>query len=135
MDPDCARTSDVPDEPSFSRRSLLQLAAAGAGPGRCSRATAAEAATEPDGPILKPLPPSQFIVYGTNAETRWDSVDHDRYLTPQRGCSSATTPRPADRRDQLPLKIFGDGLKHERSADEAVELEPCATCTGCHGRA
>src|SRR5690242_12416944 len=119
MDPDCARTSDVLDEPSFSRRSLLQLAAAGAGAGAVLPATAAAAQTEPDGPILKPLPEKQFIVYGTNAETRWDSVDHDRFLTPQpRLFVRNHTKTPRIDATSYRLKIFGDGLKHERSADE-----------------
>ena len=72
-----------------------QLAAAGRGRHRCVGFPDASFAADPaDGPILKPLPEQYFTVYGTNAEMRWDSVDHDRYLTPQPGCSCATTPRP-----------------------------------------
>ena len=83
MDTSRAHPSDCPDEPSFSRRTVLRLAAAGAAGSALLPAGVAEAATEADGPILKPIPEQYFIVYGTNAETRWDSVDHDRFLTPQ----------------------------------------------------
>src|ERR1700710_1301412 len=117
-------TDDTDDtvETALSRRTVLGLAAVGAG-AAVPRPGAAAAETAPDGPILKPLPEQDFIVYGTNAEMRWDSVDHDRFLTPQPRLfvrNHTSTPRidPHSHR----LEVFGDGLKHPRSRDEAVSL-------------
>src|SRR5438309_5984211 len=69
----------------FSRRSLLRLAA-GAGlaaPGLAvTGALAGAAPAAPDGPIVKPLPPEWFDVYGSNAEMRWDAMAGQGYLVP-----------------------------------------------------
>ncbi|WP_027860097.1 molybdopterin-dependent oxidoreductase [Marmoricola sp. URHB0036] len=107
---------------ALSRRTVLGLAAVGAG-AAATRPGAASAETPPDGPILKPLPEKDFVVYGSNAEMRWDSVDHDRFLTPQPRLfvrNDTSTPRidPHSYR----LEVFGDGLRQERSRDEAVSL-------------
>src|SRR5690349_19866051 len=114
MDPSRAYASDP--ALSFSRRTVLQLAAAGAGAGASALlpAGAARAATEPDGPILKPLPADYFTVYGTNAETRGDSVDHDRFLTPQsRLFVRNHTRTPRIDADSYRLRVFGDGLDRD----------------------
>ena len=68
----------------ISRRTLMRLSAAlGAGvavpglaaPSAASAAEAAEAAdADPDAPIVKPLPPELFTVFGTNAEMRWSAM-------------------------------------------------------------
>ncbi|MFI9576238.1 sulfite oxidase [Microbispora rosea] len=52
------------------------------GPGvrRGARRTAPEAAPPPG--IRKPLPPRLFDVHGTNAETRWEALRGEDYLTP-----------------------------------------------------
>src|SRR5437773_12181451 len=34
------------------------------------------------GPILKPLPPELFTVYGSNAEMRWEAMRGHGYLVP-----------------------------------------------------
>src|SRR6476469_9438573 len=91
MNPTSTNTSgecppESPPGSRLSRRTVLKAAAVGAGatavlPATAYAARAAEPAT--DGPILKPLPERYFVDYGTNAEMRWDSVDHGRYLTPQ----------------------------------------------------
>ena len=61
--------------------------------------------------ILKPLPASWFIDYGTNAETRWNSVDPSRYLTPQaRLFVRNHTRTPEIDGAAYRLRIFGDGL-------------------------
>lgn len=99
--------------PGISRRRLLGgTAAAVAGialgdllPGLADRAVAGAPA------ILKPLPATWFIDYGTNAEMRWDSVDPRAYLTPQsrlyvRDHTSTPTIDPAT----YTLRILGDGL-------------------------
>src|SRR4051812_41505796 len=67
---------------TLSRRAVLGFTAVSAS-AAATRPGAAAAEAPPDGPILNPLPAKDFIVYGTNAEMRWDSVDHDRFLTPQ----------------------------------------------------
>ena len=99
-------------ETRFSRRTVLALAAAGAGVTAASAVPEASFAADPaDGPILKPLPGRYFTVYGTNAEMRWDSVDADRHLTAQPRLfvrNHTRTPRidPHSYR----LSVFGDGL-------------------------
>ncbi len=108
--------------PTLGRRSLLALAGAGAAVGVApQRAGAAPAAA--DGPILKPLPSDQFVVYGTNAEMRWDSVDPGRFRTPQPRLfvrNHTRTPRLDPH--TFELSVFGDGLSRPRSVDEAVSL-------------
>ena len=105
---------------------MLKAAAVGAGatavlPATSYAARAAEPAT--DGPILKPLPERYFVDYGTNAEMKWDSVDHRRYLTPQpRLFVRNHTKTPRIDPDTYRLSIFGDGLRTERDRSEAVEL-------------
>ena len=81
------------------------------------------APTAADGPILKPLPSDQFVVYGTNAEMRWDSVDPQRFRTPQPRLfvrNHTLTPRLDPH--TFELSVFGDGLGRPRSRDEAVNL-------------
>lgn len=61
--------------------------------------------------ILKPLPTAWFTDFGTNAETRWDSVDPDRHLTPQsRLFVRNHTLTPEIDADAYRLRIHGDGL-------------------------
>ena len=123
MDTSRAHPSDCPDEPSFSRRTVLRLAAAGAAGSALLPAGVAEAATEADGPILKRIPEQYFIVYGTNAETRWDSVDHDRFLTPQpRLFVRNHTRTPRIDAHSYRLEVFGDGLERERHQAGAARL-------------
>src|SRR5262245_23464027 len=61
----------------FSRRTFLALAAAVAG-GAVLEPDAAAAA----GPIVKPLPPELFTVFGTNAEMRWPAMRGQGHLVP-----------------------------------------------------
>src|SRR5687767_2344507 len=67
----------------FSRRDLARLTAAvsvAAGLGVVTGPTldptpaAGAGPVPPAGPILKPLPPELFTVYGTNAEMRWEAM-------------------------------------------------------------
>src|SRR4051812_26585639 len=107
---------------TLSRRTVLGLAAVGAG-AAATRPGAASAETPPDGPILKPLPEKDFVVYGSNAEMRWDSVDHHRFLTPQpRLFVRNHTRTPRIDAHSYRLEVFGDGLKHAREQDAAVRL-------------
>lgn len=73
--------------------------------------------------ILKPLPPDQFVDYGTNAEMRWDSVDPRRYLTPQsRLFVRNHTVTPTIDAGTYALHVFGDGLRRPRTSDDPVAL-------------
>ncbi|KRC56788.1 MULTISPECIES: molybdopterin-dependent oxidoreductase [unclassified Nocardioides] len=61
--------------------------------------------------IQKPLPPEWFVGYGTNAETRWDSVDPHRYATPQERLFVRNHTRtPQIDASSYRLRVFGDGL-------------------------
>lgn len=72
--------------------------------------------------ILKPLPVDQFFDYGTNAEMRWDTVD-PRYLTsPSRLFVRNHTATPTIDRATYALKVYGDGLRRPRTADDPVVL-------------
>ena len=64
----------------FSRRTFLALAAAVASAGALADADAASA--DVAGPILKPLPPELFTVFGSNAEMRWSAMRDQGYLVP-----------------------------------------------------
>jgi DMSO/TMAO reductase YedYZ molybdopterin-dependent catalytic subunit len=122
MDRFLAAVTDDTFDATLSRRAVLGLTAVGVG-AAAVRPEVARAETPPDGPILKPLPEKDFIVYGTNAEMRWDSVDPDRFLTPQPRLfvrNHTRTPR-IDARSYR-LAVFGDGLRHARHEGEAVRL-------------
>lgn len=97
-----------------SRRTVLLATAAGAaastGLGTAWRAVAGAPA------ILKPLPPEQFVDFGTNAEMRWSSVDPRRFLTPQsRLFVRNHTVTPTIDASSYRLRVFGDALAGERS--------------------
>ncbi len=130
-------------ETGLRRRSVLGIPAAGlaaAGAAQIGllplpRAVAGAPA------ILKPLPPEWFIDYGTNAETRWDSVDPRRDATPQTRLfvrNHTRTPQidPAT----YQLTIAGDGLRDPAGVTLSlaelkrrfrhVELTSVHECTG-----
>ncbi|WP_340687049.1 sulfite oxidase [Amycolatopsis coloradensis] len=93
------------------RRGLLRLAAGGSlaltafgtsPPGTASAAT----------PIVKPLPPEIFEVYGTNAETRWEALSGQGCLTPvERFFVRNHTATPSIDACTWRLKLFGTGLR------------------------
>ncbi|MEU5259669.1 sulfite oxidase [Amycolatopsis sp. NPDC021455] len=96
--------------PGLSRRGLLRLTAAGG-----FALTAAGAATgtaSAAGPIVKPLPPEWFDVYGSNAETRWEAMSGQGYLTPvDRFFVRDHTSTPVVDAATWRLKVFGTGLR------------------------
>src|SRR5688572_15292649 len=98
--------------PTLRRRSLLGLPAAGlAAVGTAHLAPLAQRALAGAPAILKPLPTSWFIDYGTNAETRWESVDPSRYRTPQaRLFVRNHTLTPQIDAATYRFHLFGDGL-------------------------
>src|SRR3954463_6984962 len=73
--------------------------------------------------ILKPLPADQFVDFGTNAETRWSSVDPRRYLTPpSRLFVRNHTVTPTIDAASYALKVYGDGLRSPRTATDPVTV-------------
>ncbi|MCO5996376.1 sulfite oxidase [Actinoallomurus rhizosphaericola] len=89
---------------------------AGLGLGSAMAATATATATgtarADDGPIVKPLPPELFIVYGTNAEMRWEAMRGQGYLTPtDRFFVRNHTRTPSIDVRTWRLRLFGSGLR------------------------
>jgi DMSO/TMAO reductase YedYZ molybdopterin-dependent catalytic subunit len=73
--------------------------------------------------ILKPLPAAWFTDFGTNAEMRWDSVDPRAYLTPpDRLFVRNHTSTPTIDAATYSLKVYGDGLRTARAAEDPVSL-------------
>jgi DMSO/TMAO reductase YedYZ molybdopterin-dependent catalytic subunit len=111
---------EAPDDPaSLDRRAFLRVAAL---------TTAAvplwtpSAAADP-GPIVKPLPADKFIVYGTNAEMRWDAMAGVGNLVPvDRFFVRNHTRTPELSADTWRLRLFGTGLRHCPTADNPVEF-------------
>jgi DMSO/TMAO reductase YedYZ molybdopterin-dependent catalytic subunit len=98
----------------LNRRSFLTYSALGAATVGVSQATGSLTSGAVAGApaILKPLPPERFIDYGSNAETRWDSVDPRRYLTPQADLFVRNhTQTPVIDAATYELRIHGDGLR------------------------
>ncbi|GAB7046788.1 sulfite oxidase [Catenuloplanes indicus] len=122
----------------FTRRDLMRLAAAvGAGGAVGAAGGTARAA---DGPIVKPLPPELFTVFGTNAETRWEALRDTGYLVPVdrffvRNHTSTPIIDPAAYR----LRLFGSGLRApaEFSLDQLKRLprETITAAVECAGNA
>ena len=108
---------------SLSRRSLLKTgAAAGVALGTVAVAPALPSYAGAPA-ILKPLPPEWFTDFGTNAETRWDSVDPKRFLTEQaRLFVRNHTVTPTIDRDTWRLRVFGTGLSEPRAEADALSL-------------
>ncbi|GAA3665347.1 sulfite oxidase [Nocardioides ginsengisoli] len=126
---------------ALRRRSVLGLPAAGLAGAALAHVGPLAGRADAGAPaILKPLPADRFIDYGSNAETRWESVDPHRYLTPQSDLfvrNHTRTPRidAASYR----LRVFGDGLADPAGvtlglADlrqlPSVEVTSVHECTG-----
>ena len=127
---------------ALRRRSLLGLPLAGAAAAALAQlGPLAQRAAAGAPAILKPLPSSWFVDYGTNAEMRWDAVDPRRYLTPQsrlfvRNHTATPTIDAAGYR----LRVRGDGLDDPagrsfalsdlRRRFRTVEVTAVHECTG-----
>jgi DMSO/TMAO reductase YedYZ molybdopterin-dependent catalytic subunit len=112
----------------LSRRQLLRLAAGvtigAAAPALVwpGMAHAAPAVT-PAGPIVKPLPPELFFVFGSNAEMRWEAMRDQGYLVPiDRFFVRDHTATPILDANTWRLKVFGTGLRDAPAIDNAVEF-------------
>ncbi|WP_436520275.1 sulfite oxidase [Actinoplanes sp. HUAS TT8] len=91
----------------FSRRSLLALVAAAGAAG-----LAPSPAHAADSPIVKPLPPELFKVFGTNAETRWSALKDQGYFVPiDRFFVRNHTSTPRLDASAWNLEISGAGLR------------------------
>lgn len=112
----------------LSRRQLLRLSAGiglAAVPalGWPGAAAAQSPAAVGSGPIVKPLPPDLFYVYGSNAEMRWEAMREQGYLVPiDRFFVRDHTRTPLLDADAWRLKLFGTGLRGAPTIDNAVEF-------------
>lgn len=128
---DRARLTQWCEGNGVSRRGLLRLAAGGSlaltAFGALPAGTASAAS-----PIVKPLPPEIFEVYGTNAETRWEALSGQGELTPvERFFVRNHTATPSIDAGTWRLKLFGTGLRGgpvEFSYRDLLEL-PAETIT------
>jgi len=105
----------------LSRRDLMRLSAAmglAAVPVLASAAPAAAA-----GPIVKPLPPELFTVFGTNAEMRWSAMRDQGHLVPiDRFFVRNHTSTPLLDADSWRLRLFGPGLDGAPTAADPIEI-------------
>jgi DMSO/TMAO reductase YedYZ molybdopterin-dependent catalytic subunit len=108
--------------PGLSRRGLLRLTAAG-GAALALAGTAPGPAAAAAGPLVKPLPPELFDVHGTNAETRWEALRGQGYLTPvDRFFVRDHTSTPVLDAGSWRLRLFGSGLRGAPTAAKPVEF-------------
>ena len=123
------QTGDARGE-GISRRSLMRLSAAlGVGAavpglaGLAGPAVASAAEVDPNAPIVKPLPPELFTVFGTNAEMRWSAMRDQGYLVPiDRFFVRNHTRTPLIDADTWRLRLYGNGLRGRPTADAPYEL-------------
>jgi DMSO/TMAO reductase YedYZ molybdopterin-dependent catalytic subunit len=119
----------------FSRRDLGRLAAGLSVATAGSAFTAAPAYADPGhsdpahsegpvaGPIVKPLPPELFTVYGSNAEMRWEAMAGQGYVVPvDRFFVRDHTSTPLLDASTWRLRLFGTGLRGSPTAQAPVEF-------------
>lgn len=103
----------------LSRRALLGMSA-GAGLA-AAVGVASRPAQAADSPIVKPLPDEWFIVYGGNAETRWEAMAGTGYHTPiDRFFVRDHTSTPRIDASTWSLKLHGTGLRGTPTEDKPV---------------
>jgi DMSO/TMAO reductase YedYZ molybdopterin-dependent catalytic subunit len=113
----------------ITRRSLLQAPAAlalglAARPSHPDAVrTARSFAAPPAGPIVKPLPPELFTVFGTNAETKWEALRNTGFHTPiDRFFVRNHTATPTIDASTWRLRLHGSGLRDHPTAERPVEF-------------
>jgi DMSO/TMAO reductase YedYZ molybdopterin-dependent catalytic subunit len=109
-------------DPELTRRDLFRasagLIAAGTGAATINAPSAVAA-----GPILKPLPPELFTVFGTNAETKWEAMQGQGFHTPiDRFFVRNHTATPVIDVSTWRLKLFGSALRGRPSSEQPVEF-------------
>src|SRR5688500_2958910 len=103
-----ARQWQAGEARGLSRRAVMRLSVAGGLAMAVGTAGVAHAA----GPIVKPLPPDLFDVYGTTAATRWEALSGQGYLTPvDRFFVRNHTSTPDIDVNTWRLRLFGTGLR------------------------
>jgi DMSO/TMAO reductase YedYZ molybdopterin-dependent catalytic subunit len=106
---------------ALSRRGLLR-ASAGLGAGAALGGLTVTPARA-DGPIVKPLPPELFTVFGTNAEMRWEAMRGQGYLTPiDRFFVRDHVSTPTIDAQTYRLKLWGSGLRGTPAYESPVEF-------------
>jgi DMSO/TMAO reductase YedYZ molybdopterin-dependent catalytic subunit len=108
----------------LSRRDLARLATGLSLVATGSAITAAPAhADAAPGPIVKPLPPELFHVYGSNAEMRWEAMTGQGYTVPvDRFFVRDHTVTPRLNAGTWRLRLFGTGLRRSPTSDTPVEF-------------
>ena len=114
------------EQAGYTRRSILKRGAAGAllllGAARLATPGRARAAS-PQSQIVKPLPPEWFVVYGSNAEMRWDAVPGLGYVIPnERFFVRDHTSTPMIDARTWTLSLWGDGLRHSPTQANPLTL-------------
>ncbi|GAB2808806.1 sulfite oxidase [Lentzea nigeriaca] len=105
----------------ISRRGVLIAAGLTVLPSRAVAATAS--------PIVKPLPASDFIVHGTNAETRWEALRDVGSLVPvSKFFVRNHTSTPVLDGSAWRLRIFGSGVSRPLSLS-LRDLRALPSCT------
>lgn len=106
----------------LSRRDVLRaLGVAGVLAAVPGLATARPAGA--DGPIVKPLPPELFDVFGSNAEMRWEAMRDQGFYTPiDRFFVRDHTATVLIDASTWRLRLFGAGLRGAPTRENAVEL-------------
>jgi DMSO/TMAO reductase YedYZ molybdopterin-dependent catalytic subunit len=105
---------------SVTRRGVLRLSAAGLG--LAAVALSERPARADTGPIVKPLPPELFTVYGSNAEMKWEAMLGQGYTTPiDRFFVRNHTRTPLIDAGSWRLRLWGTGLLG--SPTEAAPIE------------
>jgi DMSO/TMAO reductase YedYZ molybdopterin-dependent catalytic subunit len=103
-----ARQWQVGEARGLSRRTVMRLSVVGG----LSMAVGTAGTAHAVGPIVKPLPPEFFEVYGTNAETKWEALSGQGYLTPiDRFFVRNHTSTPDIDVNTWSLRLFGTGLR------------------------
>jgi DMSO/TMAO reductase YedYZ molybdopterin-dependent catalytic subunit len=104
----------------MSRRSLFRMSA-GLGTAIAVGSAATPSAFGADSPIVKPLPPELFVVYGSNAEMRWEAMRGQGYHTPiDRFFVRDHTRTPLIDAGTWRLRLFGTGLHGAPTLDRPV---------------
>lgn len=117
---------DLTDETTYdrarmNRRAMLRLA--GVAGLAVVTPLATPVANAAASPIVKPLPQDKFIVYGSNAEMRWEAMSGQGALVPiDRFFVRDHTLTPLLDADTWRLQLFGSGLRGAPTARNPVEF-------------
>jgi DMSO/TMAO reductase YedYZ molybdopterin-dependent catalytic subunit len=86
-------------------------------------AARAESGAAPGAPIVKPLPPDEFRVYGSNAEMRWEVMREHGYVVPNANFFIRNhTSTPLIDAETWSLRVFGTGLRGSVTRDHPVRF-------------